>query len=72
MDTYGFLRLVADSWALLALTLVFVGIVLWSWRPGSKSLHDEVAASIFRNDTKPAGEAGRGENRAHARSPKEA
>lgn len=55
METYSLLRHFADSWALLALTLVFVGVVFWAWRPGSGSLHDDAAKSIFRNETKPAG-----------------
>jgi cytochrome c oxidase cbb3-type subunit 4 len=62
MDTYGLLREFADSWALLALTLVFVGVVVWAWRPGSRRLQDEAATSIFRNDVKPA--AGRGQKEA--------
>ncbi len=54
METYSLLRQFADSWALLALTLVFLGVIFWSWRPGSRPLHDDAAKSIFRNDTKPA------------------
>ena len=54
METYSLLRQFADSWALLALTLVFLGVILWAWRPGSSALHDDAAKSIFRNDTKPA------------------
>ena len=54
MDTYGLLREFADSWALVALTLVFIGAVFWAWRPGSDRLHEDAAASIFRNDVKPA------------------
>mgnify|MGYP000721054388 CR=1 FL=1 len=61
MDTYGFLRLIADSWALLALTVVFVGVVFFAFRPGSKRLHDDAAASIFRNEKKPAADTSRGE-----------
>lgn len=61
MDTYGFLRSLADSWALLALTAVFVGVILFAYRPGSKRLHDDAAAAIFRNDTKPAADCRRGE-----------
>ena len=53
MDTYGLLREFADSWALVALTLVFIGAVVWAWRPGSERLHDDAAKSIFRNDVKP-------------------
>lgn len=61
MDTYGFLRFVADSWALLALTVVFVGVVFFAFRPGSKRLHDDAAGAIFRNEKKPAAESARGE-----------
>ena len=53
MDTYGLLREFADSWALVALTLVFIGAVVWAWRPGSERLHEDAAKSIFRNDVKP-------------------
>lgn len=58
METYSLLREFADSWMLLALTLFFVGVVVWAFRPGSRRLHDDVANSIFRNDdTRPAREA---------------
>ena len=57
MHTYSLLREFADSWMLLALTLVFVGVVVWAFRPGSRKTHDAVAASIFRNDARPAPEA---------------
>ncbi|MDZ4096083.1 MAG: cbb3-type cytochrome c oxidase subunit 3 [Paracoccaceae bacterium] len=56
METYSLLREFADSWMLMFLTLVFVGVVVWAFRPGSRPLHDEAAASIFRNDDKPAQE----------------
>ncbi|MES2970133.1 MAG: cbb3-type cytochrome c oxidase subunit 3 [Pseudomonadota bacterium] len=72
MDTYSLLRQFADSWALLVLTAVFVGVIVFVWRPGSRALHSDAAESIFRNETKPAGEAGRDASRAPARSPKEA
>lgn len=54
METYSLLRHFADSWALVALTAVFVGVIFWAMRPGSRPLHDAAAESIFRNDTKPA------------------
>lgn len=57
MDTYSLLREFADSWMLLLLTAFFVGVVIWAWRPGSRRVHQEAATSIFRNDTKPAGDA---------------
>ena len=56
METYSFLRGLADSWALLVLVLVliFVGVVLFAWRPGSRRLHKDAARSIFRNERRPA------------------
>ncbi|MER2508851.1 cbb3-type cytochrome c oxidase subunit 3 [Amaricoccus sp.] len=57
MEQYSFLRHLADSWALLALFLFFIGVVAWVWRPGSKQVHDEIASSIFRNEDKPKGDA---------------
>jgi cytochrome c oxidase cbb3-type subunit 4 len=54
METYSLLREFADSWALLLLTAVFLGVIVWAMRPGSRPLHDEAARSIFRDDTKPA------------------
>ena len=54
METYSLLRHFADSWALVALTAVFLGVIVWALRPGSRPLHDQAARSIFRDDTKPA------------------
>ena len=53
MEIYTLLRAFADSWALLVLTLFFVGVIAWAFRPGSRPLHDEAAHLIFRDDEKP-------------------
>ena len=53
MDTYSILRQFADSWALLAMTLFFVGVVLYVLRPSAKSVHDDSAQIPFRNDDLP-------------------
>ena len=55
METYTFLRHFADSWMLLVLVLIFLGVVAWVFRPGARRVHDEIAQSIFEHDTKPAG-----------------
>lgn len=57
METYSFLREFADSWALLTLFTIFVGIWFWAWRPGSRPKHDEAAAQIFRNEKRPKADA---------------
>ena len=64
MDRYSFLRQLADSWVLLALFLVFIGVVLFVWRPGSRRLHRDAAESIFRNETRPAPEPPAADSRA--------
>ena len=54
MERYSFLRQLADSWMLLVLTLFFLGVVLFAFRPGSRRVQRDAAESIFRNETKPA------------------
>ncbi len=58
MDQYSLLREFADSWALLVLFLVFVAVIFWAFRPGSRRTHQDIAASIFRHENKPAAEGG--------------
>lgn len=53
MDTYSTLRHFADSWALLAMTVFYIGAMLWAFRPGSRKSHTEAAELPFRNDTLP-------------------
>ena len=50
METYSILRQFADRWGLLAMTLFFVGVILYTFRPGSKKLHDDSAQIPFRNE----------------------
>jgi cytochrome c oxidase cbb3-type subunit 4 len=54
MDLYTITRQFADSWALLALFLVFLGVVLWAFRPGSRRVHNDIANIPFRHEDKPA------------------
>jgi cytochrome c oxidase cbb3-type subunit 4 len=54
MQMYSLLREFADSWALLTLFTIFVGIGFWAWRPGSRAVHDAAARSIFDHEMKPA------------------
>lgn len=53
MEKYSLLRELADSWALLALTVFFVGAAIWAFRPGSKAIHQDAANVIFKHDKKP-------------------
>jgi cytochrome c oxidase cbb3-type subunit 4 len=54
MDLYSLMRQFADSWALLALFLVFVGVILWAFRPGSTRVHEDISNIPFRHEDKPA------------------
>ncbi|WP_323770453.1 cbb3-type cytochrome c oxidase subunit 3 [Antarctobacter sp.] len=58
METYSFLRQLADSWALLAMFAFFVGIVIWAFRPGSNKVHKDTANIPFRHDDRPAPDQG--------------
>ena len=49
-DTYSLLREFADSWFLLMMMGVFIAIVLFALRPGSRKIHDDIAQIPFRND----------------------
>lgn len=50
-STYDLLRHLADSWGLVVMTGIFLGLCLWPFRPGSRPLNREVANSIFKDET---------------------
>jgi cytochrome c oxidase cbb3-type subunit 4 len=54
--TYHLLREFADSWGLLVLVTLFVGVVLFTFRPGSTAIHNDVAGLPLRNEDAPLGE----------------
>lgn len=53
METYNFLRQLADSWVLLAMTLFFISMILWTLRPGSKAVHEDISRIPLRNEDAP-------------------
>lgn len=53
MDTYSLLRQIADSWALLVLFVIFLGVIVYAWRPGSSAVHSDAARVPFRHEDKP-------------------
>lgn len=57
METYSLLREFADSWMLLFLFSFFVSVILWVFRPGSRSTYQDTADIPFRHDDKPASPA---------------
>lgn len=50
METYTAMRHFADSWGLLAMTVFFVGVVLFTLRPGSKKLAKDAAEIPLKED----------------------
>ena len=51
---YQILRTFADSWGLLFLFVIFCGVILWVFRPGSRKVHHDSAEIPFRHEDKPA------------------
>ncbi len=49
--TYALLREFSVSWFLLAMMIFFIGVVLFTLRPGSKATHDDIAQIPLRNDS---------------------
>jgi cytochrome c oxidase cbb3-type subunit 4 len=49
-STYDALRHLADSWGLVVMTLVFLGLCLWPFRPGAKDHNRTAATMIFEKD----------------------
>ncbi|MEM7733324.1 MAG: cbb3-type cytochrome c oxidase subunit 3 [Pseudomonadota bacterium] len=50
MELYTLLRAFADSWFLLAMTLFYLGVFVWVFRPGSRATHDEISQIPLRDD----------------------
>ncbi len=53
MQTYSFLRELADSWVLLAMFSFFIGAILWAFRPGSTAHYASVSAIPLRDEAAP-------------------
>ena len=49
--TYDFMRHFADSWGLLALTLIFVFVVAFVFRAGSRAQYDHAARIPLDDDS---------------------
>lgn len=50
METYSFLRELADSWVLLMMTVFYLGVFAWAFRPGSRAVHDDIAQIPLRDE----------------------
>lgn len=47
---YQTMRTFADSWGLLFLVIVFVVVVAYTFRPGSKKIADKIAKIPLKED----------------------
>lgn len=54
METYTFMRQLADSWVLLAMFGFFIGAGIWAFLPSQRSARDDASQIPFRNDPEPS------------------
>ncbi len=47
---YTQLRHMADSWGLLFMMLVMIGVLAWVFRPGASQAHEDARMIPFRDD----------------------
>jgi cytochrome c oxidase cbb3-type subunit 2 len=55
-DTYTIMRVFAGSWGMMFMLLSFLGVILFTLRPGSRTVHRDTANIPFRYDDRPAGD----------------
>lgn len=48
--SYEEMRHFADSWGLLCMTILFVGLIAWPFRKGAKTRNEDAANMIFKED----------------------
>jgi len=49
-STYDLLRHLADSWGLLMMTAIFLGLCAWPFLPGNRPTNRDAANSIFKDE----------------------
>ncbi|MGC1270138.1 MAG: cbb3-type cytochrome c oxidase subunit 3 [Croceibacterium sp.] len=49
-STYDLLRHLADSWGLVVMLVIFIGLAAWPFRPGARRYNDDAANLIFKDD----------------------
>jgi cytochrome c oxidase cbb3-type subunit 4 len=50
MELYTAMRHFADSWALIAMTLFFIGVLVFTLRPGAKASAHEASQIPLKED----------------------
>jgi len=51
METYTFLRELADSWVLVAMFAFLIGAYIWAFLPSQKHARKDASLIPFRNET---------------------
>lgn len=49
-STYDMLRHLADSWGLLVMLLLFLGLIAWPFRPEARKHNRDAADVIFKDE----------------------
>jgi cytochrome c oxidase cbb3-type subunit 4 len=49
-STYDLLRHLADSWGLILMVTIFVGLCAWPFRPGARGHNQDAANLIFKDE----------------------
>jgi len=50
VSQYDTLRHLADSWGLVVMSAVFLGLCAWPFRPGARPANDAAATMIFEDE----------------------
>lgn len=53
MDTYSLLREIADSWVLLAMFILFIGVAIFAFLPSQKKAREDASMIPFRSEDAP-------------------
>ena len=53
-DTYTILQVIARSWGAMFMLIFFLGVIVFTMRPGSRKIHSDTANIPFRHDDRPA------------------
>ncbi|HCP80803.1 MAG TPA: CcoQ/FixQ family Cbb3-type cytochrome c oxidase assembly chaperone [Octadecabacter sp.] len=54
METYTFMRELADSWVLIAMFAFFLGAAIWTFLPSHRSAREDASLIPFRNEANPS------------------
>jgi len=55
METYTFLRQLADSWVLVAMFAFLIGAYIWAFLPSQHGAREEASLIPFRNENAKSG-----------------